>query len=272
MKVSDYLPKVAISKTTEDAFQHVYGAFLDELHTATDENGNLLYMPVNHPSYDYDTVDNVVRMFHGQSAVWEQMESASRTCNASPSTTSIFASCHYSRVAMLRLDVVFATPIDIYKLPDGSTDVLNNEVAVIPGFAQHPVNDRLIYGPYDAVRIWAASRFDRLGKHIQLVKQEHRGDGIHAERFLVFSILPAIVDSGITIMIDPEMCFLRARSDQSIRLDDCGLHRVTEANQRAVESLVQRKCHQNKTDSNLVHLECREGALSRSPTEYTWKS
>jgi hypothetical protein len=245
LNVSDNEPKIVLTKTTEDEFTDMYRDLLEELHAAVDGDGKLLYVPTNHPSYDSNTVDNVIKMFHGQAAVWSSMEEASRSSNV-----------HYSRVAMLRVDVVYVTPIDIYKLPDGSIDSLN-QAAVVPGFAQHPVNDRLIYGPCDAVKLWAATRFDRLWKHIQMIRTDHPGDGIHSERFLAFTLFPAIRDTGVSILVDPELCFLRARSDMSIRLDDCGLHRATDAMAQAIQAMVNRRCRLNRTVPKLVHLECQ---------------
>ena len=48
---------------------------------------------------------------------------------------------NYTRVAMLRDDVLFVTPIDILLNGKGKVDYANN-VAVIPAFAKWPVNDR----------------------------------------------------------------------------------------------------------------------------------
>ena len=63
----------------------------------------------------------------------------------------------------------------------------NNEAAVIPGFAMFPVNDRMIYGPYAAVKIWATERFRRIDDHVQKVEPggnnvppPHGGDDHHA--------------------------------------------------------------------------------------------
>ena len=249
VNATDYQPTIEFTKTTEDEFASSYRALLQELHTARDKHGALLYMPVNHPSYDYDTVNNVVRMFHGQTAAWELMLSFEQA-------TSMHNLHHYSRIAMLRNDVFYTSPVDIYKLPDGSTDDLN-EFAVIPGFSQHPVNDRLIYGPRDAVRLWADNRFERLWQHIQHIQKHHPGDGIHSERFLAFTIFPAIRDAGVPILVDSAICFLRVRSDQSIRLDDCRQRGASvDATQRAVEFILQRTCQRNETQSTLVHLEC----------------
>jgi hypothetical protein len=143
------------------------------------------------------------------------------------------------RVAMLRLDVLYVTPIDIYKLPDNSLDK-ENKFAVVPAFASQPVNDRMIYGPYDAVRLWAAGRFSRLEHHAKLV---HRtGDGIHSERFLYRTIFPAIRDFGVEIVKDKVICFLRVRADASVRFSDCSDASANEKNQKAVELLTRRRC------------------------------
>ncbi|GKY95307.1 hypothetical protein MPSEU_000492500 [Mayamaea pseudoterrestris] len=246
-----YQPRISFTRTAEEEFLQTYHELLHVIHDEKDSDGQLLFTPVNHPSYDNNTIDNVVRMFHGQAAVWHSMSKFEQN----------FSQHHfyrYSRVAMLRNDVFYATPIDIYRLPDGFLDI-RNEYAVIPGFSQHPVNDRLIYGPADAVRIWAATRFERLWKHAQFMKLHHPGDGIHSERFLAYTIFPAIRDAGIPILVDNDMCFLRVRSDQSIRLDDCRVPKTTATGptQQTVEALLHRSCYLNETQHPLMHLECR---------------
>jgi len=59
-----------------------------------------------------------------------------------------------------------------------------DKTAFIPGFSRWPVNDRMIYGPFGAVKIWASTRFESLDKHVQFMKETHYGLGMHSERFL----------------------------------------------------------------------------------------
>mmetsp|Transcript_3073 Transcript_3073/g.6842 ORF Transcript_3073/g.6842 Transcript_3073/m.6842 type:complete len:252 (+) Transcript_3073:182-937(+) len=123
-------------------------------------------------------------MWHSQDRVWNLMD---RQANKK-----------YKRVAMLRLDVIYATPIDVYKVPidlipedyndsylrglrkpenqpsqkpvEYFYDYLRTDKAtthcVLPAFKSFPVNDRFFLGPYEAVEIWAKDRFSRARKHV----------------------------------------------------------------------------------------------------------
>jgi hypothetical protein len=115
-------------------------------------------------------------MWYSIAAVWDFMKEHASVQNI-----------HYGRVAVMRSDVVFLTPIDIFKAaPDGIFDTFNNH-SVIPGFAQYPINDRLFYGPYEATEIWAKGRFSRLDDFVYNMSHP-----LHSERFLDVKILPAI--------------------------------------------------------------------------------
>jgi hypothetical protein len=132
---------------------------------------------------------------------------------------------------MLRSDVVYATPIDIYRLANDNNDITaaasaplmdrENRYAVVPAFGRHPVSDRIIYGPHAAVKIWAAERFARLETHVQSILKNDPGWGMHSERFLNHTIFPAIRQAGFEIHEHPHMCFWRARADESVWVSDC---------------------------------------------------
>jgi hypothetical protein len=241
-------------KDTEESFFERYESLLARIHTErTGANGKPLYIPTSEKeSFPNATLVNIVKMWHSQQAVWNLME---------PVLTG--NTRHYSRVAMFRSDVLYVTPIDIYQLPDGSADY-DNQFAVIPNFGNFPVNDRMIYGPADAVQIWAAGRFQRLAEHVQRVA--NTGDGIHPEKFLYHTIFPAIRDAGVPVLAATErLCFLRVRSDASVRIGDCGLGCVTDQNHKLVEHIVQRPCLLNRTNPNVAFLECNDEVQERSP-------
>ena len=255
-------PRVLFSNTTAEEFQQTYEKLLQKIYDDKDEQGNPVYLPLNHKSYTFSTIENVIKMWHSQEAVWNLMESQSDK--------------HYSRVAMLRSDVVYVTPIDIYELGDYKKkwDYQNTE-AVVPLFARFPVNDRMIYGPYDAVKIWATGRFARLNLHIAHVQKHAPGDGLHSERFLQYTIFPAIRQAGVNITMKHGLCFLRVRADHSVRLSDCGKLHVTHNNHKAVETILGRTCVQNWTlirPKNLVQLECPVTAKAAVGPEVKWHS
>jgi hypothetical protein len=61
------------------------------------------------------------------------------------------------------------TPIDIATLDSGGEIDTQNHYAVIPGFSRMPVvNDRMIYGPYEAVKIWSTKRFEVIEERVKL--------------------------------------------------------------------------------------------------------
>lgn len=163
---------------------------------------------------------------------------------------------------MFRSDVLYVTPIDIALLEgpgltnnyknnnknnNDSTGVESihdryNEYVVQPGFAQMPVNDRMIYGPRAPVEIWATRRFDALEERARY--QPSPGYVMHSESFLNDSIFPMMVrhhqqqqqqkqriittnhhddhhPNNDTIVSNPDICFLRVRADESVMVDDC---------------------------------------------------
>mmetsp|Transcript_44528 Transcript_44528/g.107860 ORF Transcript_44528/g.107860 Transcript_44528/m.107860 type:complete len:580 (+) Transcript_44528:174-1913(+) len=80
-----------------------------------DDDGNLTYkyFPWKEPTYVWpDTLDNMVRQWHSIERVWDHMMSVvEQRKNKKPKMVG------YDRVAMMRNDVVYIAPIDIYKIP-----------------------------------------------------------------------------------------------------------------------------------------------------------
>lgn len=125
-----YEPTVRFRNYTEDNFWQTHGPFLNKTRHAKDEQGRSLYLPARDPSITQAQIDNIVRMWHSQHSVWQLMEE-----------TSHELSVNYTRVAMIRSDVIFLTPINI--IEDGNANIdYDNRVAVVPAFAKCPVNDR----------------------------------------------------------------------------------------------------------------------------------
>jgi len=71
----------------------------------------------------------------------------------------------YTRVGMFRSDVLYLTPIDIYQTERDEYDSQNSQAMLAP-FGAMPINDRMIYGPYEAIEIWATKRFDFIEKYV----------------------------------------------------------------------------------------------------------
>jgi hypothetical protein len=187
------------------------------------------------------TVDNIVKMWHSIEQVWNLMEHHAQQNNIT-----------YHRVAMLRSDVVYMTPIDIWDTGKWNTIDAQNTIAVIPGFGKHPVSDRIVYGPYQAVQQWATTRFTSLDRHVEWVQHNMPGWGMHSEKFVNWTILPAMRRTGVQVVEHDTMCFFRARSDETVWIKDCDGDKHTTSRhiqnyvnpdrRKAVEDVLGRTC------------------------------
>ena len=202
------IPNIVVVSDTDETFWASRGEQITNYRHAKAEDGNFKYFPWKDKSYDWPaSTDNIVKQWHSIQSVWDTMEVYG----------GVHRNQHYSRIAMLRSDVVYVTPIDVYETAKKKTIDRNNTIAVIPKFATYPVNDRMIYGPYGAVQVWATERFDRLEQH----SLDRPGYGMHSERYLKESILPAIIENGFEVQESPHTCFFRARADGQVHLNDC---------------------------------------------------
>lgn len=194
----------------ESAFWDQRADLLHKIHTTLDHEGRPLYHPWKDPSYSPATLDNVLKMWHSIQASWQLMEKHATATNVT-----------YTRVAMLRSDVLYMTPINIWERGNvlaGTHYDLDNGHAVIPGFAKFPVSDRMIYGPLEAVRIWAADRFDVLKRQAQqcaLPTSPCHGMLMHSEFFVQRLLESVDVEEHATL------CFFRTRADESVWFQDC---------------------------------------------------
>ena len=159
---------------------------------------------------------------------------------------------------MMRLDTLYALPVDIFKT-DKTTVDRENKYAVSPGFAKYPVNDRMFYGPYDAVKIWATERFARLDDHVHSYEP---GWGMHSERFLESAIFSVIEEAGFPMKENPDLCVMRVRADQSVWMNDCitqagttrGMKQI--ARQKLIEKIVGRPCTKSRLKLAGMTLHC----------------
>jgi len=237
------MPTVTFAKDSELAFWKKYHTLIHRIRTSKDVDGKYIYFPWKDKTYQYPvTTDNIIKMWHSIQASWNLMEEAAKESEDSG----------YSRVAMLRADVVYVTPIDIFERGDGQLDI-ENKYAVVPAFCRFPVSDRLVYGPYEAVKVWAAERFSRMERHVSWVLKHDPGYGLHSERFVNRALFPAMRSKGVEIIEHPTMCFFRVRADESVWITDCKFGGPTASapsiqknlgnnNRAVVESLLGRKC------------------------------
>lgn len=248
-KLKDYVQTIHFQEEREAHFYEQRRDILRKIRTTTDENGNLLYMPWKEKSFRKESAINIIKMWHSIESVWNLAEEHAQK-----------EEIHYDIIAVLRSDVVYVTPL---RLDEYAT----SESVVVPGFAKFPVNDRLIYGPYKGVRIWASQRFSRMDDH---VRTSEEGYGIHDERFLNHTIFPAIeqaLNNDNAIFDHPDMCFMRARVDETIWLNDCDRNALPSVAEKIgnltdvvglVEAAIGRSCNgpPTKLNSQVTHLNC----------------
>lgn len=235
-------PHVSITRDTNESFWTAREKQIMWYRTAKNkDDGKYIYFPYSEPTYVYpNTLDNIVKQWHSIDAVWNDMEAYNnRINNKSDDGTK------YRRVAMMRNDVIYITPIDIYQLPaekasaeasaaaaadnNNGTDRraggpimdYGNTHVVIPNWANYPINDRFIVGPYDAVKAWATQRFERIDNYAH--NEAPPGKGMHSETFLNASIVSPLIQQklGYHLVQDDFICFLRVRADGAIWIDDC---------------------------------------------------
>ncbi|KAI2506913.1 hypothetical protein MHU86_7505 [Fragilaria crotonensis] len=218
------LPHVGFALESVDAFEKNQSDILREIRRNGTDEKNPFHG--KEKSFTVETYVNIIKMWYSIAAAWDSMK-----------TYSSSRDIKYERVAMMRSDVVYLTPIDVFwSAPSNSSlenrfDEFNNQ-SVIPGFARFPVNDRMFYGPYEAAEIWATGRFSRLE---DFVYRDHRA--LNSEQFLAAMIMPAIRERAISVGVDPGICFLRARADGSV-WNDC--HRGS--SQKTLERLLNISC------------------------------
>ncbi len=223
----DILPYVGFAHHSVEEFERNHSALLAMIRNETNNEKNPFIGKVK--GYTVETHANVIKMWHSISAVWDTMKDYASSHNVT-----------YERVGMLRVDVVFITPIDIFQTAQARivfnatnrTIDTGNNTAVVPSFSKFPVNDRMFYGPYEAAELWSTGRFQRLNHFVYKLRQP-----LHSEKFLGFEIFPAIQDLGFSIGEDHKICFLLARADGSIWNDCGGL-----SNKAIVEKLVNMNC------------------------------
>jgi hypothetical protein len=202
------LPIVEFVFDKEEDFWNKYTNLIHRIRT-TIVNGKYLYFPWKAKTYRHPvTTDNIIKMWHSIQSAYQLMEDVAKQKNI-----------NYNTVAMLRSDVVYVTPINIHDAPI-TENKLQLTPVTIPNFGKHPVSDRIIYGPKDAVQIWATQRFINLERHVDFILHNDPGWGLHSERFVNYTLFP-LIRNITSIHLHPTLCFFRARADESVWVSDC---------------------------------------------------
>jgi len=218
---------------TDEQFTEKHQEVINKYLYTVGEDGRRVYYPYKDKTWSEASVSNLVRQWHSIQSVFNLMEESGEK-----------RGINYTRVGMFRNDAVYLTPINIFMLDHGVPDV-KNKYAVIPPFAMWPLNDRMIYGPYEAVKIWSTKRFELVEKQVEL-KQE-KGKVLHSETIMATRVIPAIEESGFDKAINEDICFIRSRANDEALLNDCiqkGKTREFDKIDRKslVESTIGRKC------------------------------
>jgi hypothetical protein len=246
-------PIVEYNFTTDADFWYTYKTVIDKVRNTVDSSGRKLYYPYKDGTFIFPTtMDNIIKMWHTIQESWRLMEEHERRQGIT-----------YDRVAMIRNDVIYVAPMDIFETQhqDGDKQYdLRNKIAVIPKFGRYPVSDRMIYGPRRAVKIWASERFERMDQHAQWMLEHKPGWGLHSENFVNATLLPAIRKAGVTVVEHDTVCFFRARADSSAWVSDCNWNGPTMA-----KSLLQYGATKRELMESLLGRRCGEESKNRNP-------
>mmetsp|Transcript_24796 Transcript_24796/g.58837 ORF Transcript_24796/g.58837 Transcript_24796/m.58837 type:complete len:945 (-) Transcript_24796:33-2867(-) len=258
-------PIVAFVHDTPEEYWERRGELVQKYQEEIDEyDGKPKYFPWKAQTYTNSSIDNIVRQWHSISTAFNLMEMTAKQLNF-----------EYSRVGMFRSDVMYMTPIDIASLDGGigvgsgnstrrfqePTMDTQNQYFVLAPFATYPVNDRSIYGPYEAVKVWATQRFRLIEERAKLRKQP--GFTMHSERFLNDMVLSEMQKLGYKRHTNPDICFLRTRADESVIVSDCtrdGSTRNWDTSKsiRMVNKLVGKQCQPFTMGKKFRFLGCGE--------------
>jgi hypothetical protein len=241
------LPTVEFTHDSEDDFWSKRGEALRKYHTTLNDDGMPAYFPWNAKTYTNSSLDNMVKQWHSIEYAFRLMDYHGKKLGVT-----------YNRVGMFRSDALYMTPIDIALLDRGVADTQNNHAVLAP-FSQMPVNDRMIYGPYEAVKIWATKRFELIETRVKL--RQDPGYEMHSERFLNATVLPEIEKIGVELHVNRDICFVRTRADISALVNDCSIGGFTRnwkgVDRKAlVEQIVGRNCSSYKMGIRWTFVGC----------------
>jgi hypothetical protein len=245
-----HTPQIAYTYDTEVQFWDKRRATIERYHHTMNADGKPAYYPYGAKTYTNSSLDNIVKQWHSIEYAFKLMDISAKQLGVT-----------YSRVGMFRSDAMYLSPIDIALLDKNVTDSQNRHTVMAP-FARMPVNDRMIYGAYEAVKLWSTKRFELLEERAKA--QTDPGFIMHSEKFLNASIFPAMEAMGYKSNINRDICFVRTRADESAMVSDCnvggdtrGWDKVNKKN--VVEDLVQHNCTYFKMGFKWRFVGCGEG-------------
>jgi hypothetical protein len=256
-------PIVSFTHDTSEQFLKRREEQLGRYQNALGIDGKPLYFPWAAKTYTATALENMVRQWHSVEYVFKLMD-----------FTALQSGISYSRVGMFRSDAFYMTPIDIASV-DTQQAIMDtrNRFFVTAPFALYPVNDRMVYGPYEAVKVWATKRFDLVEERAN--QQSEPGYTMHSERFMNASIFVAMKQLGYQQATNPDICFSRTRADESTIVSDCSMAGTARnwkiGNSLAlVESIVGKKCKPFQMGSKWKFVGCGDNHDYESGKEIGW--
>ncbi|KAL3933027.1 MAG: hypothetical protein SGBAC_010574 [Bacillariaceae sp.] len=244
------VPNIQFTYDTDDMFLEKRKELLDKYHNTMGSDGKPAYFPWGTKTYTSASLDNMVRQWHSIEFAFKLMDFHAKQKGVT-----------YSRVGMFRNDAMYLTTIDIALLDKGVADTKNKVISVAP-FARYPINDRMVYGPYDAIKIWSTKRFELIENRVALAQDP--GFEMHSERFLNGTVFPAMEALGYTTEMNRDVCFARTRADEAALANDCTVGGMTRGfgsvnKKELVESIVGKKCTSYKMGFKWLGVGCGDG-------------
>lgn len=222
----DYQPNIRFCSFTEDEFAvSKYGStFRNLTRHVKDEAGNPLFfaLPETLKVYTTDQIDNILRMWHSQEAVWSMLEASAAQWNVT-----------YTRAAMLRSDFFYLTPIDILEHTDTFSREpkvdYDNKIAVYFKWPADPVMDTFFMGPARGVKAWAGAvpgedHMALMHSHILFDLRKNNKHRMYLPQYMYWTLFPAVERQNVTVVKEDVICAARVRAGDIVWLDDCARH------------------------------------------------
>ncbi len=183
-----------VSISTMDEFWDQRGAFVNH----TRENYSIRWGDCCH------THDNMMKQWHSIAGVWSLMRQHEDLILSGLQNHS--GAHYYQQIGLLRSDVYYATPVDVFAHP-----------AAIADFAHWGgLNDRLFYGKREYAEVWA----DRFSFSSEFEATYMKSpDRYHSESYVA-----ALMQSrNVPVTKNKKLCMWRLRPGLIVRVRDCSL-------------------------------------------------
>lgn len=216
------VPSVAyVQETGEDIMKKYEGLIRDQMMLTSNNSEPIQYYTgIESNSTQLKQIITAVKRWHSMEVSWKIMEQS-----AAPSSSG--GDYQYERVAMISSDVVYVTPMDIFRDGYGNLDN-ENEYAVIPTFSSESpaaATDYMVYGPAETVKLWATNRFELLkisGDLHSPSSSSSLNHLLHPESFWEHALFPQMKEWGGASAIDQHKSWCSFfRSGKSAWINNC---------------------------------------------------